>query len=81
VAGAAAALGAGDTAIPGAGRQTVWIENGGRLRSIAIRTGISDGRFTEIVEGDLKPGDQVVVGQATSKVDSTTRPPGGGRMF
>jgi HlyD family secretion protein len=59
----------------------VYIEEGGRLRPVEIRVGISDGRFTEILEGELRPGDPVVVGQATSKVDSTTRPPGGGRMF
>ncbi|HUD72559.1 MAG TPA: efflux RND transporter periplasmic adaptor subunit, partial [Dongiaceae bacterium] len=81
LAGAAAALGAGVAEIPGAGRQTVYLDEGGRLRPVVIRVGITDGRFTEILEGTLKPGDPVVVGQATSKVDTTTRPPGGGRMF
>jgi HlyD family secretion protein len=81
-AGAAAQL---DTATgagkPGRGSQTVYLEKGrGDLKPIAIRTGITDGRFTQVVEGDLKPGDEVVVGQTTSKVDTTTRPPGG-RMF
>jgi len=40
-----------------------------KLKPVQIRTGISDGRFTEVVEGDIKPGDLVVVGLATSKVE------------
>jgi len=79
--GAAGALaGAGDG--PGRGRQTVYVEDGhGGLRAVPLRTGISDGRFTQVLEGDLKAGDLVVTGQATSRVDTTSRPPGGGRMF
>jgi len=79
--GAAGAL-AGDGGGPGRGRQTIYVEDGrGGLRAVSLRTGISDGRFTQVLEGDIEPGDVVVIGQATSKVDTTTRPPGGGRMF
>ena len=79
--GAAGAL-AGDGDGPARGRQTVYLEDGrGGLRAVPLRTGISDGRFTQVIEGDLKAGDLVVTGQATSKVDTTSRPPGGGRMF
>lgn len=45
------------------------------LSPVAITTGITDGRFTEITGGGLKPGDAVVVGQPTSKDE------GGGRSF
>jgi HlyD family secretion protein len=76
------------TALAGAGgsgavnRQTIYIDDGnGGLRAVSLRAGITDGRFTQILEGDLKPGDRVVIGQATTKVDTTSRPPGGGRMF
>ena len=31
-----------------------------------IRVGISDGRVTEVVSGDLKDGDAVVVGSAAA---------------
>jgi len=66
---------------PARGTQTVYLKSGrADLRPVSIRTGITDGRFTQVLEGDLKPGDEVVVGQVTSKVDTTTRPPGG-RMF
>jgi HlyD family secretion protein len=51
-----------------------------KLTPVPIRTGISDGRFTQVVDGELKPGDQVVIGLATSKVEGPP-PPGatGGR--
>ncbi|HJQ38378.1 MAG TPA: efflux RND transporter periplasmic adaptor subunit, partial [Thermoanaerobaculia bacterium] len=48
------------------------------LKPVEIRTGISDGRFTEVVSGTLKPGDDVVVGLATSKVESAAPMGGGG---
>jgi HlyD family secretion protein len=66
---------------PPRGTQTVYLQSGGGdLRPVGIRPGITDGRFTQVVEGDLKPGDTIVVGQVTSKVDTPARPPGG-RMF
>jgi HlyD family secretion protein len=47
-----------------------------KLKPVQIRTGISDGRFTYVASGDLKEGDEVVVGMATSKVESAA-PMGG----
>jgi HlyD family secretion protein len=81
-AAAAEQLGAStDVGLSGRGTQTVYLSLGGdRVKAISIRTGITDGRYTQVLEGPLKPGDKVVIGQATSKVDNTTRPPGG-RMF
>lgn len=48
-----------------------------KLQPVEIRTGITDGRFTQIVSGPLKEGDAVVIGVATSKVESA--PPMGGQ--
>jgi hypothetical protein len=83
--GAAGAADALDAAAGGDTRTkpmlTIYVEDGhGGLKTVSIRAGISDGRFTEVVDGTLKVGDPVVIGQATAKVDSSTRPPGG-RMF
>ncbi|HEX2833983.1 MAG TPA: efflux RND transporter periplasmic adaptor subunit [Thermoanaerobaculia bacterium] len=58
-----------------------------KLKAMTIRTGITDGRFTHVISGELKPGDEVVVGIATSKVESAAPMggqggpggPGGGR--
>ncbi|HEX7272859.1 MAG TPA: efflux RND transporter periplasmic adaptor subunit [Casimicrobiaceae bacterium] len=41
---------------------TVYVLATGKLRVVPVQTGISDGRVTEIVAGDLKDGDAVVVG-------------------
>jgi HlyD family secretion protein len=51
-----------------------------KLTAVQIRTGISDGRFTEVVSGELKPGDTIVVGNATSKVEGPPPPGAGGPM-
>ena len=40
-----------------------------KLTAVEIRTGISDGRYTQVVDGALKEGDPVIVGTATSKVE------------
>lgn len=66
--------------------QTVYIlESGGKgekseLREVRIRTGITDGRFTEVksvLSGELNPGDEVVTGLATVKVEQSGAPGGG----
>ncbi|HEY1250284.1 MAG TPA: efflux RND transporter periplasmic adaptor subunit [Thermoanaerobaculia bacterium] len=68
-----------------ANQQTVYTiaANGiGEPRPVSIKTGISDGRFTQVASGELKDGETVVVGLATAKADAAARPggaPGGGR--
>jgi HlyD family secretion protein len=43
------------------GSPTVWaIAGDGRVRPVAVKVGLSDGMATEIIEGDLEPGDAVV---------------------
>jgi HlyD family secretion protein len=65
--------------------QTVYLLGpNNTLKPVEIRTGITDGHFTEVVSGDLKPGDNIVIGLATSKVEGppppgASRGPGGGR--
>jgi HlyD family secretion protein len=56
--------------------QTIYtLQADKKLKPVAIRTGISDGRFTQVVSGALNPGDPVVVGTVTSKVEGPP-PPG-----
>jgi len=56
--------------------QTVYVLGADNtLKAAEIRTGITDGHYTQVVSGDLKVGDAVIVGLATSKVD-TNPPPG-----
>jgi HlyD family secretion protein len=44
------------------GKRHVWVTDGEKLRAIPVSTGMTDGQFTELTEGDLKPGDELVTG-------------------
>jgi HlyD family secretion protein len=52
----------------------------GEPKQVELRTGISDGRFTEVVAGNVNVGEPVIIGLATTKADVSGRPgaPGGG---
>jgi HlyD family secretion protein len=68
---------------PGGGRaraQTVYEPQGtkGEPKPVEVRAGVTDGRFTQIVAGEVKPGDTVIVGLATAKAATTGGPPGAG---
>jgi HlyD family secretion protein len=41
----------------------VWIYDGEFLRAKAIQVGISDSRYTELISGDLRAGDELVAGE------------------
>ena len=41
----------------------VWIAGGNFLRGKPVVTGISDNRYTELVEGDVSESDDLVVGE------------------
>jgi hypothetical protein len=55
------------------------LTDAGTLQPVAIRTGISDGHYTQVVSGDLQPGAKIVTGLATLKVQAPAAGPGGGR--
>lgn len=49
---------------------TLWVEAAeGLVRPVAVRTGLSNGLLTELVEADLERGTKVVVGQLQQKDD------------
>jgi HlyD family secretion protein len=52
--------GGGDPRSGGPGR--VWVLDGDKLKPLALTLGISDGAATEVLRGDLKEGQEVVVG-------------------
>ena len=62
----------------GARVQTVYQTEGPKAepKPVEIKAGITDGRYTQVVSGELKPGDNVIVGLATAKASSTGAPPG-----
>jgi HlyD family secretion protein len=40
----------------------VWLADGNQLKAVALRRGITDGTFTELLSGELQEGAQVVTG-------------------
>jgi HlyD family secretion protein len=50
--------------------RTVYVLDGGEAKPVQIKTGISDGVFTEVVEG-LKEGDRVVTASLSATAETT----------
>jgi HlyD family secretion protein len=55
---------------PASSQPQVWVLRDGRTVAIAVVTGLSDDNFTEIVKGDLQPGDQVISAESRSAVSA-----------
>jgi HlyD family secretion protein len=58
---------AGGGGNPASGRSTIWVEDNGFVRPVRIRTGLTDGSMTEVVEvlkGELDADTPVVTGDA-----------------
>ncbi|MGH7433647.1 MAG: hypothetical protein ACREJL_07850, partial [Candidatus Methylomirabilales bacterium] len=51
----------------------------GRLRGVSVKLGLSDEYFTEVLEGDVKEGQSVVVGLGAR--DGSRRPQQGSGPF
>ena len=50
-----------------AGRQTrVWVDKNRKVSPVTITTGLSDGSWIEVAEGDVQPGDRVVTDEVRS---------------
>lgn len=57
-------------------RATVWTWNAGtrEFMPVPVRVGVSDGNMTELIEGDLEAGDQLVTGVILPQVGPSTTP-------
>ena len=73
----------GAPAPPNAGRSShrqLWLANDeGELHCVLVKLGITDGSRTEIVEGELKEGDELVTAEATT--NARVGPRGPARIF
>ena len=58
----AAAAASSPAAFPAKAQSEIWVLRGSVPVAVNIVTGLDDGNFTEIAQGDLNPGDQVIVG-------------------
>jgi HlyD family secretion protein len=47
-------------------RRSVWVLRDGEPEHVAVRTGITDGSFTEVVQGALKAGDRLITDENES---------------
>lgn len=64
--------------------QTIYVLNGSTPEPVSIETGLSDGKVTAVVSGDLEEGAQVVTGRAVTEAPAAEgggRRGGGPRMF
>jgi len=57
----------------------IWILKDGSPRRVRVTTGISDGTYTELVSGDLNPGQEVIV-ETLAKGKEANKRPGPGFM-
>ena len=57
-------------------RGTVWTWNAETREfiSVSVRVGVSDGTMTELIEGDLEAGDQLVTGVLLPQVGPSSTP-------
>jgi HlyD family secretion protein len=59
--------------------KTVWVMRGGTTPVLVpVHTGLTDGTVTEILDGDLKEGDQVVIDTTNADGTSPSATPAGG---
>jgi HlyD family secretion protein len=59
------------------GKQQLYVLEGGKLKSVQAKFGLSDGKFTMITAADLKAGDLVVVRATVGPSSSGGSSPGG----
>ena len=51
--------------VPTETRGRLWLYENKQLRSVPVRLGITDSQFTELLEGEIKEGQEVVVNMVT----------------
>jgi HlyD family secretion protein len=62
-----------DAPPPGSGASQIFILRNGRPTSMTVETGLDDDSFTEMIKGDLKRGDEVIVGEESGATGKSTR--------
>ena len=63
------------------GQRQVWVLREGKPQALPVRTGVSDGSMTEIVEGELREGEDVITEQRGSEAQDKPRAQQPMRMF
>ena len=58
-------------------RGRAWLYMDKKLKPVALRLGVSDGTFTEVLSGELQQGQEVVTSMVTGLEPKTAVPAGG----
>ena len=75
VPGGLSSVGAGGARPPTNKQPQVWVLRDGQPVAVTVVTGLSDDNFTEIVKGDLNPGDQVISAESGNQVSGRSSLP------
>ncbi|MFI5178115.1 MAG: efflux RND transporter periplasmic adaptor subunit [Vicinamibacterales bacterium] len=59
----------------GAGSRQVWVLRDGRPTAVRLTIGLDDDSYAEVLQGDLKAGDEVVTSEQQTTGESTSRLP------
>jgi HlyD family secretion protein len=57
------------------GQSRLWLLRDGRAVSVPVVLGLDDDSFTEVVSGDVKPGDQVIISEQRDAAGNAALPP------
>jgi HlyD family secretion protein len=61
---------------------TVWyLDETGKLAVTFIRAGVTDNSYTEVLRGDLKEGQEVILGELSAQAAESSSRPGGPPMM
>ena len=61
--------------------KVVWVLRNDQPQPVPLRAGVSDGSLTEVAEGELREGDQVITGVSGGSISSSPQPGGGANAF
>jgi HlyD family secretion protein len=64
-----------DLRTPPDGSSRLWILRAGKPTAIPIQFGLDDGIYTEIVKGDLQPGDELIIEESGGVLEKPTEHP------
>lgn len=54
-------------------RARVWMVKDGKPKSVILSIGVGDGKFTEVVRGDIQEGQEVIIGQNSAAQKESRR--------
>jgi len=60
----------GGARAPSGGQQSVFVLRDDKPIAVSVTLGLDDGTFTEIVKGDLQPGDRVITAERSGAAGS-----------